>query len=139
MVLTSPKTWFNAWCARIVAFLRTASVLASYLETPVSILIDFSRERNTYLARLLAKTTITSSVALLLAVVVASAMLAAANFRTVDVLGGHLSFSVLPLAPAAASRAAMTAWKDFCAGIRTDEFLVADINAAFNVNGMIAS
>jgi len=78
-------------------------------------------------------------VALLLAIVVASAMLAAADLRTINVLGGHLSFSVLSFASAAASRAAMAAWKDFCAGIRTDEDLVADINAAFDVDGMLAS
>ena len=138
MVLTEPKTWLDTGRAGLVTFPGTAGVLASYLKSSATDRSDSSRRRQTYLTRLLAKTTVPSRVAFSVTVMIASAMLAATDLRTVGVLGGHLPFCVLSLACAAAARTAMATRKDLCAGIRTDKLLVTDISAAFDVDGVPA-
>lgn len=129
----------NTGCTGLVAFLRTAGVLATYLKSSATDRPNFEKERQTYLTRLLAETTVTSSMALSVTVVIASAILPAADLHTTDVLGDRLPFSVLSLACAAAPGTAMATRKDLCTGIRTDELLVADIDATFDVEGMLAS
>lgn len=107
----------------------------------VSVELDqiVSEKRDIHLARLLAKAAITSSVALLLTIVVASAMLAAADLRTIDVLDSFLSFTILCFTLAATAWTAVAAWKNLRAGIRTDKLLVSDIDAAFDLDDMVAS
>lgn len=83
---------------------------------------------NTHSTRLLAKTTIASTMTGSLAVVVASSVLAAANLGTYTMLRDNLVFVIFLLAAAASTGTLMTAWQRFIARRWALELFVVDIH-----------